>query len=43
MVQFGNVPSGTCETRVRELIPIGFPFDVGYPGLFNFDPPVIHP
>jgi hypothetical protein len=43
MVQFGNVPSGTCETRVRELIPAGFPFDVGYPGLFNFDPPVIHP
>jgi hypothetical protein len=43
LVQFGNVPSGSCETRVRALQALGFPFDLGFPGLFNFDPPVIHP
>jgi hypothetical protein len=43
MVQFGNVPSGTCEIRLRELAPFGFPFEESFPGLFNFDPPVIHP
>jgi hypothetical protein len=43
LVQYGNVASGTCEFRVRELQALGFPFDVGFPGLYNFDPPVIHP
>jgi hypothetical protein len=42
-VQYGNVPSGTCEIRVRELLALGFPFDVGFPSLVNFDPPIIHP
>ncbi len=43
LAEFGNVPSGTCETRMRELLIFGFPFDVGFPSLLNFDPPIIHP